>query len=203
MNIKTFEIDIDSIDDCKRLQNTLNSIIGQLQAATNGSRKEKFKSMFDACVHIANTDISSLYNNIALDTTPIYYVYAHCDPDANIAIGKNGVSTFAATLGMTKLPFYIGKGTGSRAYNLNRNESHRKVRQRLQKFNKDIEVSIFKNNLTELEALMLESKLIDMFGLTSVGGRLVNLDEGVNKDERRLLYKEQLHDLNRFYKNSV
>lgn len=203
MNIKTFEIDIDSIDDCKRLQNTLNSIIGQLQAATNGLRKEKFKSMFDACVHIANTDISSLYNKIALDTTPIYYVYAHCDLDANIAIGKNGVSTFAATLGMAKLPFYIGKGTGSRAYNLNRNESHRKVRQRLQKFNKDIEVSIFKNNLTELEALMLESKLIDMFGLTSVGGRLVNLDEGVNKDERRLLYKEQLHDLNRFYKNSV
>lgn len=203
MNIKTFEIDIDSIDDCKKLRNTMNSTIGQLQALSQGTRKEKFKILFNACESIINTDISSLYKNMQLDTNPVYYVYAHCDPAANIAFGKNGVSTFAATLGMLKLPFYIGKGTGARAYDLNRNESHRKVRQRLQKFNKDIEVSIFKNNLTELEALMLESKLIDMFGLTSVGGRLVNLDEGVNKDERRLIYKEHLHQLNRFYKNSV
>lgn len=203
MNNKIFEIDFDSIDDCKRLLNIIKSRIGELQTSINGSRKQKFTMIFDACKNIIDTDISIIYKNIILDENPIYYVYAHCDPTANIAIGKSGITTFAATLGMSKIPFYIGKGTGSRAYDLNRNESHRKIRQRLQKFNMDIDVSIFKTGLTEIEALMLESKLIDIFGLTSTSGKLVNLDEGVGKDERRKLYKEHLHVINKFYKNSV
>ena len=67
------------------------------------------------------------------------YVYSHSDPDATITVGRYGRSTFAATLGMTKLPFYIGKGAGNRAYELDRNETHRKFRQKLHKFDKEID----------------------------------------------------------------
>lgn len=140
---------------------------------------------------------------MVLDTRPIYYVYAHSDPDKNIAIGKCGKTTFAATIGMKKLPFYIGKGVHKRAYELNRNETHRKIRQKLHTFGKEIHVSILKDGMTELDALMMESKLIDIFGLITTGGRLVNLDEGINNKERRLLYKHELHDINSLYRNSV
>jgi hypothetical protein len=54
-----------------------------------------------------------------------------------------------------------------------------------------------------MEALILESKLIDMFGLIASGGKLVNLDEGVNSKERRLKYKEALQEISILYKNSV
>ena len=114
-----------------------------------------------------------------------------------------GISTFAATLGMELIPFYVGKGVGDRAYDLNRNETHRKVRQKLQQFGQEVSVKILKSGLTEMEALILESKLIDMFGLIASGGKLVNLDEGVNSKERRLKYKDELREISMLYKNSV
>ena len=45
-----------------------------------------------------------------------------------------------------------------------------------------------RNNLTELESLELESKLIDIFGLMPHAGYLTNLDEGMLPDERRCCY---------------
>lgn len=134
----------------------------------------------------------------------MYYVYAHCDPGFKIALKKNGKTTFAATLGMEYVPFYIGKGSGNRAYDLNRNESHRKVRQKIQRFGKDVAVTILKDGLTELEALCIESKLIDIFGLISQrDGHLVNLDEGVSPNERRKLYKDKLSEISQLQKNSA
>jgi hypothetical protein len=64
-------------------------------------------------------------------------------------------------------------------------------------------VKIIKENLTEMEALCLESKFIDIFGLMSKSGRLVNLDEGLKSKERQMLYRDSLIKLNSFYENSL
>jgi hypothetical protein len=157
-NIWSIEVDYTNIDDLTILQKKINSQISSLRVAIDGSAKERKMKRFDACRHIFETDISDLYIDLNLDPTPVYYVYAHCD-HRQIAVGKDGVTSWAATLGLTHRPFYIGKGTGDRAYNLNRNETHRKVRQRLTEFNKDVNVVIIKDMLSELDALCLESKL--------------------------------------------
>jgi len=203
MGKKTYEIDTDSLEDCMRLLKVAQSLIGQLKVNKYGTRQEQAIAIFDSCMAIYNADISSAYTGMQFDERPVYYVYTHCEPTHNAQVGKNGKTTFAATIGMKKLPFYVGKGTGNRAYELDRNETHRKIRQRLHNFNKEIEVEIIKDNLTELDALMLESKLIDIFGLVTSGGKLVNLDEGVNSKERRNLYKDELHKISSLYKNSV
>jgi len=205
MNKKIYEVDFDSIDDCRKLISIMKSRIGELNSKSKDfiSRNQMVRIKFNSCNEILETDISDLYENLNLDPTPKYYVYVHCDPNKKIALKKDGVSTFGATLGMTHLPFYIGKGTGNRAYELDRNETHRKFRQKFKIFDKDLVVNILKTDLTEKEALILESKLIDIFGLISFGGRLVNLDEGVNQKERKSRYKEQLHKLSLYYKNSV
>ena len=203
MKKKIFEVDIDSLEDCTRLLRTAQSLIGQLKVGKYGTRKEQASIIFDSCMSIYNLDISAAYAGMEFDTNPIYYVYTHCEPTANAHVGKNGKTSFAAAVGMKKLPFYIGKGTGNRAYDLDRNETHRKIRQRLRSFGKEVEVEIIKSNITDLDALMLESKFIDIFGLISSGGKLVNLDEGINSSERRNLYKNELCKLNEFYRNSV
>ena len=199
---KTFEIDIDSVDDIKKYINILKSYIGQINAK-DGTRPKIKQEKFDACLEILSTDISDLYEEFSLDLTPSYYVYAHSEPDRKIAIGKDGVTTFAASIGFNSIPFYIGKGIGDRAFDLNRNETHRKIKQRLKKFNKEVVIEIIKTDLTELEALCLESKLIDIFGLLPNGGKLVNLDEGVKSKERQDRYKSSLIKLNELYKNSL
>ena len=136
------------------------------------------------------------------DRNPIYYVYAHCEPN-KIALRKNGITTWAATVGFENIPFYIGKGKDGRAFDLKRNETHKKVREKFKIFEKDIKVKIIKEGLTELEALCLESKLIDIFGVMGKGGRLVNLDEGIKPEERRQIYYNDLKNLSKFYQNSL
>jgi hypothetical protein len=201
-SIWQIEVDHSDIDDLELLSNKIKSQLGYLRSESNTSRNEMKRIRFDACSEIYNTDISDLYQDLVLDNTTDYYVYAHCEP-RKIAIGKDGVSTWIGTFGLDLLPFYIGKGRGNRAYELDRNETHRKVRQRLKAFGKDAEVRIIKSGLTELEALCFESKLIDIFGLMGKGGKLVNLDEGVKSKERQSRYNNHLKVLNNYYKNSL
>lgn len=104
---------------------------------------------------------------------------------------KRGKSAFAASLGLTSTPFYIGKGTGDRAYNINRSETHRKIKQKINAAEKEVEVVILKDNLSELKALCYESKLLDIFGLIPHKGWLSNLDEGYLKEDRRNNYMEE------------
>lgn len=203
-NTTLWEIEIDYTNPVhlEELLNKIKSQLGTLKSSAIGTKKEIKKLKYDSCVKIYETNISDLYVELNLDQNPVYYVYAHCEPN-KIAIGKDGITSWFATHGMDLIPFYVGKGIGDRAYDLNRNETHRKVRQRLREFNQDVQVRIIKDGLTELEALCLESKLIDIFGIIGKGGRLVNLDEGVKSKERQLRYATHLIELNSYYKNSL
>jgi len=191
--------------ECLTAMNIIKSRLGQLRKLNPehiGSNTKK-ALIFEHCNKILNTNIDHLYDGIQLDENPIYYVYVHCDPSRKIAISRDAKTTFAATLGMKYFPFYVGKGTGNRAYELDRNESHRKVRQKIKTFYDEIDVKILKEGLTEKQALILESKLIDIFGITAQGGRLVNLNEGVKNKERHNLYRDSLIYINKFFRNSL
>ena len=71
-----------------------------------------------------------------------FYVYVHIRLDNNTV-------------------FYVGKGTGNRAYNLDRGEFHNNVCKKY-----DCRVEIIKDNLTESQAFRLESKMIKYYVLT-------------------------------------
>ena len=181
-------INWDSIDDLKQMRAKIDRRINQLATPIESKKKKSHATVFNACLSIANADISVLYSDVQTDTNTDYYVYAHCDPFYRLKADQNGKIAFAASLGLNSIPFYIGKGTGKRAFDLNRNEMHRKKRQMIESSGKQIDVIIIKDGLSELNALMMESKLIDIFGLISFGGWLINLDEGTKNLERRKLY---------------
>lgn len=202
-SIRQIEVDYDDIDSVEKLVGDLKTILGSLRCKDRPSKKELKRVRFDACQRILNTDISIIYEDMVLSEERKFYVYAHCDPCFKIAIGKDGRSSFAATLGFEYMPFYIGKGTGNRFLELSRNDTHRKVRQKLQTLGVDICPKIIADGLTEKEALMYESKLIDIFGLRPNGGLLVNLDEGAKSKERRLLYLDSLKEIHSFYKETL
>lgn len=102
------------------------------------------------------------------------------------------------------VPFYIGKGTGDRLYQFDRNDSHRKIRSRIKDEGKEIVSIKLIENVSETEAFVLESKLIDILGLkaTSKHGLLVNLDEGLLPNERRSLYPSFKGKMNRLLRRN-
>lgn len=139
--------------------------------------------------HIMSCQLDHLYE--AKSTEPKYYVYVHCDPTQKIHVRADLKHFFLASkFNLMHVPFYVGKGIDNRWLDFNRNDSHRKIRQKIKLKNKDILPVKIKENLTEAEALSLESKLIDILGLRSYSkhGLLVNLDEGVQAMSRRQLY---------------
>jgi len=191
------DIDWDDIEAVRKLAQRAKSRALMLDTERK-TTSERQAEIFNACMNILETDISHLYDKSNQNRN--YYVYAHCDTSKVLLKTKrDGKVAFAATLGLNHFPFYIGKGTGSRAYDVNRNETHRKIKQRLNTHGKDVEVSIVKSNLTSSEAFALESKLIDIFGVIGKGGKLTNLDEGKNSQSRRLLYLNDLKIVNPYH----
>lgn len=94
------------------------------------------------------------------DTDRLYYVYAHVDPrKGRMTLGPLGVK-------LPGTPFYIGKGSGKRAYDLKRNDGHRKILTAIRTagFPEQLIVNILTKPITELQALTLEAKLIYFFG---------------------------------------
>lgn len=89
-----------------------------------------------------------------------YYVYALKDPRKSPA-----------------LPFYIGKGTGIRAYEHALNIDNTRKGNRIHDIygaGHEVIVSILAEDLSEVQALKLEAKLISAFGTESTGGILTN-----------------------------
>jgi hypothetical protein len=92
--------------------------------------------------------------------TNFYYVYAFKDPRNN-----------------TAKPFYIGKGTGSQAFDhLVKPDSTKKYTRIKEIKGTGIEpmVDILVEDLTEYQALKLESELISAFGTEETGGILTS-----------------------------
>lgn len=191
----------DSIEELKSMRAKIDRRLNQLKSVERKSKKSH-ADVFESCFRILDTDITNLYEESSYNNEKKYYVYVHCDPFFALRANTNGKIAFATTLGINYLPFYVGKGEGNRAFDLNRNGSHRKIKQIINNSGKDIEVKIIKTGMTELEALMMESKLIDIFGLKSYGGWLANLDEGHSSTLRKELYTDDFTNVNKMLKRS-
>jgi len=129
---------------------------------------------------LLDQDWSHLFSG---DTEPKYYVYVHYEPS-----GKSiRYVSEKAVIRTDGYPFYVGKGTGDRAFDLKRNQGHGAIlRGLIDKHSPNDIVSIVKDGLTESQALELESKLIYFFGTKYEKGRrgiLVNLDIPVRPKE--------------------
>lgn len=89
-----------------------------------------------------------------------YYVYALKDPRQDPA-----------------LPFYVGKGTGTRSYDhlVKPDESRKGTRIReIEAEGHQVLVTRLVDSLTEIQALRLEAELVAAFGTVDAGGLLTN-----------------------------
>lgn len=187
--LKNIEIDWDNTKELSKAITKLQKRRKYL-LEMNGSKTLTFAASNYNAEHIIPFlhimyDMPSNYINILENKCLNYYVYVHCDPRKPLNVRTNLKHLFLASrFGLKFEPFYVGKGIGNRAYDLNRNDSHRKIRSLIRKDNKEVIVSILDKNLSETDALHKESALMDILGLKSVlqSGFLVNLDEGLSQD---------------------
>lgn len=185
-------VDINSaIKTLVNLKKTLSK--GQdIRIVQDRNFQKKFKRHtqgYNSIVSLYESPITKIFGD---DIGGEYYVYFHCDPNAPINAKEDSKSLFAASLGLKYKPFYVGKGINNRCFDTSRNDSYAKKKQQINRSGKQIEIVKIKVSLSESQAFAYESKFIDIFGLISYGPNnwLVNLDEGMYKEERRLKYKQ-------------
>jgi hypothetical protein len=108
--------------------------------------------------------------------TESFYVYALKDPRSNPA-----------------KPFYIGKGTGMRAWEhaINVDETRKGKRiAEIQQSGYEIVTAILASELSEIQAIRLEAELISAFGTEVTGGMLTNsvIPKGIlNKQKEKTI----------------
>jgi len=194
---KTFDIDYDDPKDLKKfiviLQKQRKELLRKLgydEIYFNGSKNNvnKILPLFE---QMLQTNLGYEEKN----TTNNFYVYFHCNPLKNLNIKSDVKHLFLASKfsQMRYVPFYVGKGTKDRYLELNRNDSHRKIRSQILKFKKDIVPIKVIENLSESQALEYETKFMDILGLImlSKNGMLVNLDEGKENNKRFIRYNDE------------
>lgn len=108
-----------------------------------------------------------------------YYVYALKDPRSSPA-----------------KPFYIGKGTGTRAYDhsikIDDSRKGRRIRE-ITGAGKEVLVTHLADGLSELQAIKIEAELISAFGTENTGGLLTNTvipSGNVSKARKTLIVPE-------------
>jgi len=111
--------------------------------------------------------------------TNFFYVYALKDPRSSPA-----------------KPFYVGKGTGSRAYdhlvNPDRTRKYARIKDIIDAGSRPL-IDILVEDLTESQALRLEAELICAFGTEEAGGLLTNavVPAGLSGKKRKHLVVPQ------------
>lgn len=198
--MKIIEVDDRSEADILRKLNLLKSMLGTLRKDLGRkSNNDRSREYVDACRRIWETDLLHLYGYESKLDRKRSYVYAHCDSSAPLN-ENNALHSFLITLGLTHMPFYVGKGVGDRWLDVNRNDTHRKMKQKLSALGLSIKPVVLLRELTNYTALAYESKLIDIIGLRIHGGHLVNLDEGKLRKDRHKLYTDSLIVVSSFFR---
>jgi hypothetical protein len=198
--MKTIAIDWDCPKDLKKnitlLQQRRKSLLRSLgydEIYFNGS-KYNLENILPAFNQIYDTDLGDIYFNE--DISGKYYVYLHCNPLKPLNVKNDIKHLFLASKypNLKYEPFYVGKGKDNRYLDFVRNDSHRKIRTNIKKYNKEIVSVKVIENLSQAESFSYESKLIDILGLKcySSYGCLVNLDEGENSNLRRKMYNNEI-----------
>lgn len=160
------------------------------------SRKNHFRDRTKYFPCVLGQDWSFLFPAIQKGGEK-FYVYAHIDP--------RGKCTPIEGLKVVLYgdPFYIGKGSGNRAWDLKRNQGHGKRIKKIRDegFPDSSITVIIAENLMEQDALILEAKLIYHFGSIydeSINGCLLNLADHVKPhfdEEMKKLPKRDAFDV--------
>ena len=186
------EFDETNFEEVKRVLSRIVKIKNDLFSGQHNSAKlskklEAQQKLFESFNKILESNVSSVYGNEDIGE---YYVYFHCDPTEPIIATKDAKNLFAAQIGLSHKPFYVGKGIHNRCYETDRNDSYAKKKQQISRADKEVLVVKVKQSINENSALALESKFIDIFGLVAYHpfNWLLNLDEGKYKEERRNKY---------------